>query len=511
MSSMLTRLTGKGKKKDTTPPQEPAKKKRFSRSTSKKGQSSSAQQQVPREESPPPPVAVLRPTDPSLPLIDNRFISDAHQKRYGKIRTFNINQEKGFGDDLLNGVPELKASLRTRKWTKFNRLMIKDEDNPGNAMWVREFIANAYDPTMSGVPTFSTVVRGKKVNFHPDAINALLGCTSKEPCQFIVQRNRVNKGALAHREELRNIVCRPGGEWLPYAANSVPTRLSLTSFKPLHRAWGEFWLKNVRVVGNSSEIQIDNIAAVDLLVSGGHIDLGYWLAIDLNEMAQNKYTTFTLGHCNLITALCKASGVAAGTTDADYHPVRPLSLSYFSNKYERGPVMPRGGGGGARDDAEREEEEINRFEDGVHPDQQGNPENQENPAQPPPLYTHDVNFLAGMLHNMEISHYSGLPNMYYDTSSMAYSEAMTYRATFPPPTFGTLYPIDAEWEAHQAREMTTFQNRQSYNSSLRYSELEEIARRRRVEEKEEAAMQREMMDEDGLNLNLHYNYTDFFT
>ncbi|MCH89203.1 hypothetical protein A2U01_0010096 [Trifolium medium] len=59
--------------------------------------------------------------------------------------------------------------------------------------------------------------------------------------------------------------------------------------------------------------------------------------------------------------------------------------------------------------------------------------------------------------------------------------------------------------------MTTFQNRQSYNSSLRSSELEEIARRRRVEEEEAAAMQREMMDEDGLNLNLHYNYTDFFT
>ncbi|MCH84231.1 hypothetical protein A2U01_0005062, partial [Trifolium medium] len=234
MSSMFTRLAGKGKKKDTTPPQEPPKKKRLLRSVSKKGQSSSAQQ-VPREDSPPPQVAVLHLTDPSLPLIDNRFVSVSHQKRYGKICTFNINQEKGFGDNLLDGVPELNISLRTRKWAKFNRLKLKDEDNPGNAMWVREFIANAYDPTGSGEPSFSSVVRGKRVNFAPAALNALLGCASQEPCRFQVERARVNVGALSRREELKNIVCRPGGDWLPYSASSVPTRLSLTSFKPLHR------------------------------------------------------------------------------------------------------------------------------------------------------------------------------------------------------------------------------------------------------------------------------------
>ncbi|MCI91595.1 hypothetical protein A2U01_0112889, partial [Trifolium medium] len=54
---------------------------------------------------------------------------------------------------------------------------------------------------------------------------------------------------------------------------SVPTRIRLGTFKPLARAWGEFWIKNVRVVGNSSEIQIDNAAAVKLLVEGKFVDL----------------------------------------------------------------------------------------------------------------------------------------------------------------------------------------------------------------------------------------------
>ncbi|PNX65565.1 hypothetical protein L195_g062665, partial [Trifolium pratense] len=61
--------------------------------------------------------------------------------------------------------------------------------------------------------------------------------------------------------------------------------------------------------------------------------------------------------------------------EGDLHPVRPLSLSYFIKKFERGPIVPRGEGNAAREDALREEEEINRFEEGNHPDQQGDPAN----------------------------------------------------------------------------------------------------------------------------------------
>ncbi|CAJ2661902.1 unnamed protein product [Trifolium pratense] len=148
-----------------------------------------------------------------------------------------------------------------------------------------------------------------------------------------------------------------------------------------------------------------------------------------------------------------------------------------------------------------------------HPDQQGDPayESQEIPAHAPPRYSHDVNQLASMLHQMEISQYSGLPNLYFDTASSMYTEAMTYRSTFPPPTFGTLYPVDTDWEAHQARELNSFQAKQVYNSGLRTSELAEIERRRRVEQDEAAAMEREMLDVDGLNLNLNSPFTNYFT
>ncbi|PNX97533.1 hypothetical protein L195_g020763 [Trifolium pratense] len=126
--------------------------------------------------------------------------------------------------------------------------------------------------------------------------------------------------------------------------------------------------------------------------------------------------------------------------------------------------------------AVHEEEQINLFEAGVHPDQQQVPDN--HPALEAPPYTHSVNKLAAMLHFMEIAQYSGLTNMYYDTQSLMYTEAMTYRATFPPPTFGTLYPMDPEW-------------------------------RRKAKEEEAATMEWELLDVEGLDLNMNVSFTDF--
>ncbi|CAJ2642378.1 unnamed protein product [Trifolium pratense] len=492
----------KGKKKsDANPPQEPPKKPRTKMSASKGQSSRSAQASPPRR------------SNVTRQQVHPHFISEVHEKRYSQIRTFTINQEKGFGEDLLNGVAELGNEIKSRGWEKFNKLMIKDEVNPGNQMWAREFFANAYLPDQPMFPEYISVVRGVKVSYSFETINNLLGCAAGGVCELLRDRERIDKSGIEVREELKSIVCRPGAMWLAHSAASLPRRLSLTSFNPVHRAWGEFWLKNVRVVGNNSEIQLDNAHAVRLLVEGKFINLGYWLQKDLHEIANHPNPTFTLGHCNLIAALCRANNVPMNVQEGDLHPVRPLSLSYFIKKFERGPIVPRGEGNAVREEALREEEEINRFEDGNHPDQQGDPvhEYHDIPAQDPPRYSHDMNQLASMLHQMEISQYSGLPNLYFDTASSMYTEAMTYRSTFPPPTFGTLYPVDTDWEAHQARELNSFQARQAYNSGLRTSELAEIERRRRVEQDEAAAMEREMLDVDGLNLNLNSPFTNYFT
>ncbi|MCI75688.1 hypothetical protein A2U01_0096957, partial [Trifolium medium] len=39
-------------------------------------------------------------------------------------------------------------------------------------------------------------------------------------------------------------------------------------------------------------------------------NLGYWLCYSIRSIATNDANTFTLGHCNLIIALCRARHVA---------------------------------------------------------------------------------------------------------------------------------------------------------------------------------------------------------
>ncbi|MCI65558.1 hypothetical protein A2U01_0086816, partial [Trifolium medium] len=58
---------------------------------------------------------------------------------------------------------------------------------------------------------------------------------------------------------------------------------------------------------------------------------------------------------------------------------------------------------------------MDQFERGVHPDQQ---QVLDAPlGTSTPRYSHLINELAALLHNVELSQRAGLQNMYYDTNS----------------------------------------------------------------------------------------------
>ncbi|MCI37330.1 hypothetical protein A2U01_0058554, partial [Trifolium medium] len=114
----------------------------------------------------------------------------------------------------------------------------------------------------------------------------------------------------------------------------------------------------------------------------------------IRKIAWNEAGTFTLGHCNLITTLCRRKKVPKSFDDGELHPIQAMTLKYF-NEYETDPVIAPAGvnvegvhveepGNVEAVDAEEEDEmmeEIDRYVSGVHPDQQQN-----NPAVQ--TYTH---------------------------------------------------------------------------------------------------------------------------
>ncbi|MCI63224.1 hypothetical protein A2U01_0084481, partial [Trifolium medium] len=80
---------------------------------------------------------------------------------------------------------------------------------------------------------------------------------------------------------------------------------------------------------------------------------------------------FTLGHCNLITALCRHNKVPEeGEDDGVLEPVKGFDVKYYHSRFKSGPVNNRvdnGGQGGQEEGGEDPGlqdmmEEIDRFD-----------------------------------------------------------------------------------------------------------------------------------------------------
>ncbi|MCI18079.1 hypothetical protein A2U01_0039230, partial [Trifolium medium] len=161
------------------------------------------------------------------------------------------------------------------------------------------------------------------------------------------------------------------------------------------------------------------------------IDLGYLLQESIRKIASNEANVFTLGHCNLITALCRANNVPEeGEDDGELEPIKALDAKYFY-RYKAGPVANNQGVNVAQGVHQEEEhveaahaddqgmddvmEEIDRFDSGALPNQQ-----QQSGDWP---YTHSEHELASLLHNLDLNTHFRLPNVYYNTQGQMYTEA----------------------------------------------------------------------------------------
>jgi hypothetical protein len=186
------------------------------------------------------------------------------------------------------------------------------------------------------------------------------------------------------------------------------------------------------------------------------INLGQWLVRSIRRIANNGLPVFTLGHCNLITALCRSKGVPEKDEDNPLLPIRPMTLRYFQN-FETGPVVAQGRAARARANVRanvvceepREEEdeemvEIDRYESGAHPSQQQPLE------MPRPTYS-EVE-ISALMTQLAIARACNVPHTYYGDQSVLYQEARAREANFRPPPLYPHYSSLARLHAQHAIE-----------------------------------------------------------
>ncbi|MCI87984.1 hypothetical protein A2U01_0109270, partial [Trifolium medium] len=69
----------------------------------------------------------------------------------------------------------------------------------------------------------------------------------------------------------------------------------------------------------------ENAVGVKCIMEGSPINVGGWISGSIDAIVNHTGKTFSLGHCNLITALCRAKGVPE--VDDEYRlPIRALVL-----------------------------------------------------------------------------------------------------------------------------------------------------------------------------------------
>jgi hypothetical protein len=246
------------------------------------------------------------------------FYRENRLTRYNQIKTFGFMQEKGFTEEL-QAIPEIYDELRRRKWVKFNSLMLKG-NVIGNERLVREFFANAMKEPFD-VHTDRAYVRGVMIDFSALALNVFLEADIPARCILENHSTTFPMWPEVRRAEIKECVGRPGTQWLKYTGGEYPTKIRLGDFKPIARAWAEFVVHNVAPVSNSSEYQVENALGVQMIMQKRNINLGQWLCKSIRKIANNGQAVFSLGHCNLITALCRFHHVPE--TDAD-NPLQPI-------------------------------------------------------------------------------------------------------------------------------------------------------------------------------------------
>ncbi|KAK2428553.1 hypothetical protein QL285_027066 [Trifolium repens] len=201
--------------------------------------------------------------------------------------------------------------------------------------------------------------------------------------------------------------------------------MKLVDFKPAARAWGEWVLRNVAPVSNLLEYQLDNALTVKLILEGAEIDLGYWLSESIGRIARHS-GTFSLGHCNLITALCRHLKVPETFEDPSFSPIKAMTFAYY-NDFEEDPI----GGAGVENEEDEELNEIDMYEAGAHPDKQ----------QPEiPTHTHSEDDIDVLMTQLAIAEACHVPHTYYSSGSTLYQAVMAQRASFQAAPMYPIYP-----------------------------------------------------------------------
>ncbi len=221
----------------------------------------------------------------------------------------------------LTKYPVFETMIRERGWEELNN-MVQDSNNKSVIM---EFYANArYSETK-----YQAYIRGKTIDYSPDAINHLLGLTPPEECEVKKLTREVKDMLQSEWAELIAKLCRPGATW------KSAKMLTYADFLPVPKAWASFVIQTLESTSCTSEIPLKRVFTVSAILDHKPVNVGELIANNIHMIATGKKTV--LGHGSIINWLCEKELVQPFEGDLYTPTVKPITdktMDVFVKKYE---------------------------------------------------------------------------------------------------------------------------------------------------------------------------------
>jgi len=165
---------------------------------------------------------------PQPPSVNQHFLTTPAKDCYKEIRGFRVIQERALLLAKLLANPESEQVLTAQGWHGLNDMVFKE----ANKTLALKFYANA---RFSGW-RYGTYVRGKDIDFSPQAINDMLKIVPPEQCD-VQKRRRDTCGGWNEEQwdEVKSLLCVEGAQW-----QRSKRMLLKADFKSAAKAWASF-------------------------------------------------------------------------------------------------------------------------------------------------------------------------------------------------------------------------------------------------------------------------------
>jgi len=180
-----------------------------------------------------------------------------------------------------------------------------------------EFYANA---RFSG-RRYGSYVRGKDVDFSPQAINDLLNLVPLEKCDVRRRRETCESWDDETWDEVKSLLCVEGAQW-----QGSRRMLLKSDFKPVVKAWASFVVQTLEGTSCSSDIPLVRVHTIAAIMDGGPINVGELIANNIADFAPGNKKV--IPHMSLINWLCEEA-------EWQLRRKQALSLSHISPRLSR--------------------------------------------------------------------------------------------------------------------------------------------------------------------------------